>query len=141
MKRLFLPLFSTAIMIVMSCEGGIPVNDCSDCLSYEPVTARIEVQIDANAGNEHGTLVQFWEGKLEDGILIDSVRYFSTPFFEKELPLNRLYAITATYIIDGKTYTAVDSATPKAKYDKDRCEEPCYSIHGNTVNLKLKYTD
>ncbi|MDR2886408.1 MAG: hypothetical protein LBV26_00135 [Bacteroidales bacterium] len=139
MKRLFLPLFNLAVMLVMSCEDTGLSTDCSECMSYEPVTARIEVQIDA--GNEHGTLVQFWEGKLEDGIMIDSVRYFSTAVFEKELPLNRLYTITATYVIDGKTYTAVDSATPKTKYDKNSCDEPCYNIYGNTVNLKLKYTN
>ena len=138
MKRFFLPILCLIIIFAMSCEDTNFY--CSDCNTKEPYEATLKCQIDID--DKNGTLVQIWEGKLEDNILIDSTRIprsSTTKVFNKKVPLNRHYTITATYIIDNKTYVAVGSALPRIKHT-DKCDEPCYYIYGNEVNLQLKYT-
>ena len=127
----------------MSCEVSDIFVNCSDCTVNEPYDVTIKCRIDVNTQNS--TLVQLWEGKLEDNILVDSTRIFLTAgwqpdwIYNKTVPLNKHYTITATYIIDNKTYVAVGSVSPKIKHI-DKCDEPCYYVYGNEVNLQLKYT-
>ena len=138
MKRFSLLIFSLIIVFMMSCEGSEFSVKCSDCTVDEPYEATLKYQIDT--GFQNGALVQIWEGKLEDSILIYS-RHLSgyISIFEKTVPLNRHYTVTATYIIDDKTYIVVDSASPKTKRTTSRCDDACYYVYGNEVNLKLKY--
>ena len=121
----------------MSCEGSEFFVTCSECTETEPYYATLKCKIDFDAQN--GTLVQVWEGKLEDSIFVDSRRMYSTSVFEKEVSLNKYYTITATYIIDNKTYVAVGSASPKVKRTNSQCDESCYYVYGNEINLQLKY--
>jgi len=137
MKRFFLPLLNLIIILVMSCEGSELFIKCSDCTVNEPYEATLKCEIDSDLLN--GTLVQIWEGKLEDSIFVDSKRVYSS-VFERKVPLNRNYTITATYVIDNKTYVAVNSASPKVKRSDNKCDQSCYYIYGNEVNLQLKYS-
>jgi len=57
------------------------------------------------------------------------------PYF---VSINKKYTITATYFFGAK-YTAVNSVTPRVRYSKDQCDDPCYYVYDKTVNLKLKY--
>jgi hypothetical protein len=138
MKRFFLLILNLIIIFAMSCEGTEYFPKCSECSADEPYEAMLKCKIDWD--NKQGTLVQIWEGKLEDSILIDSRRVYSSASFEKKVPLNRYYTVTATYIIDNKTYVAVGSASPKVKHTNSQCDEPCYFVYNNIVNLQLKYT-
>ena len=136
MKRFFPLIFSLMIVFAMSCEGLEFSVDCSECTAEEPYEATLKCQIDLVYDE---TLVQVWEGKLEDSILVDSRLILLSSVFEKNVALNKQYTITATYIIDNKTYVAVDSASPKVKRSKSKCDELCYYVYGNEVNLRLKY--
>ena len=135
MKRVFFLIFNLALIIAMSCEGGLLV-DCNDCDWDEPYEARLTGKIDIHY--HEGVLVQVWEGTQEDGLLIDSALVY-TSTFEKTVPLNRQYTLAATYVIDGKTYVVVNSASPKVKYTDSQCDDPCYQVYGDNVNLKLKH--
>ena len=137
MRRLFLPLLNLIIIFAMSCEGLEFFINCSECTVEEPHEATLKCRIDIDVQN--GTLVQIWEGKLEDSIFVDSTRIFSSSVFEKNVSINKHYTITATYIIDNKTYIAVGSASPKVKHANSKCDESCYYVYGNEVNLRLKY--
>ena len=138
-KRFYFLIFNLIIIFMMSCEGSEFSVKCSDCTVNEPYEATLKCQIDRDSKN--GTLVQIWEGNLEDSIFVDSKRVFSSSsIFEKKVPLNRHYTVTATYVIDDKTYIVVNSALPKVKRTDSKCEDACYYIYGNEVNLQLKYT-
>ena len=121
----------------MSCEGSELFVNCSDCTKDEPYEAMLTCQISPDFHN--GTLVQIWEGKLEDSIFVDSRQVFSSGTFKTTVALNRHYTITATYFIDNKTYVAVNSATPRVRRVESKCDEACYFVYGNEVNLRLKY--
>jgi tartrate dehydratase beta subunit/fumarate hydratase class I family protein len=55
--------------------------------------------------------------------------------------VNKKYTVSATYYINGNNYTVVDSATPRIKYNKDECDEPCYYVYNKVIDLRLKYTE
>ena len=138
MKRFFPLILNLIIVFAMSCKVDEYFPKCSECTVNEPYEAIIKCKIEWD--NHKGTLVQIWEGKLEDNILIASERVYSSSVYEGKVPLNRYYTITATYVIDNKTYVAVNSVLPKVKHTNNQCDEPCYFVYNNTVNLQLKYT-
>jgi hypothetical protein len=57
-----------------------------------------------------------------------------------DVPINKKYTATATYYKSDIKYVAVDSATPRVKYDKNQCDDPCYFVYDRVVDLRLKYT-
>ena len=137
MKRVFFLIFNLTLILVMSCEKGFFVN-CNECDSSEPYDTELTADIDVNSQN--GVIVHVWEGKLEDGLLIDSAQIFSSSTFRKTVPLNRNYTLTATYLINDKTYVVVNSTMPKVRYASSQCDDACYYVYDNDVNLRLKYT-
>ena len=138
MKRFFYLILNLIIIFAMSCEGSELFVNCSDCTANEPYEATLKCKIDLDTHN--GILVQVWEGKLEDSIFVDSKRVFGNSVYKKTVPLNRYYIVTATYVIDNKTYIAVGSASPKVKHSESKCDESCYYVYGNEIDLRLKYT-
>jgi hypothetical protein len=135
--RIARALVLTFLIILFSCEENGKVIDCKDCTSYEPADAILKAEVVPNSST--GVWIKLWEGKLEDNILVDSVKIFNTSY-EIKVALNKSYTITATYRIDNKIYTAIDSATPRVRYTTDYCEEACYYIYDHTFDLRLKYT-
>jgi len=136
MKRIFKLLFLFALTVLFSCEKqGLFVN-CSDCATEEPINTKLEIKLD-KAVYGTSTIITVYEGNLED-----SIRYGSIFTYEKEttytVSVNKKYAVTASYIINNKQYIAVDEATPRVKYTKDECDDPCYFVYDKVVNLRLK---
>jgi hypothetical protein len=137
MKSFLRIIFLFTVALLFSCEGTKYLPNCSDCTADEPTEAVLRAEFDQKSST--GVILEIWEGQLEDNILIDSLRTYSTSY-EKHVSLNRKYTVTATYIIDNKTYTAVSSTTPRVKYTADQCEAPCYYVYDQKVDLSLKYT-
>ena len=138
MRNIFQFLFLLILITVFSCEDSEYSTNCDECRGDEPVEAVLSARLDDDyyAG---GILIKLYEGKISDNVLYDSVRVFSSRKYEKRVPLNRQYTITATYFIDGKTYTVTDSTTPKVKYTETLCDEPCYFVYNRKLNLTIKY--
>jgi hypothetical protein len=136
MNRIILIFILLVFVIFFSCEEqGIFINNCTDCLADEPLKTELEVKIDASSYS--GVLIQIWEGNLEDSILLGQFREFSTTFTH-EVTLNKKYTLTATYNIQDNTYVVVDSATPRVRFDKDKCDDPCYLVYDKKLDLSLK---
>jgi len=125
------------MVICFSCEEqGFSVQ-CADCLANEPERAELEAKLDINLYS--GVLIQIYEGNLEDSILVGAYKAFSATF-RQYVTINKKYTVTATYHKPGNDYIAVDSATPRVRYDKDQCDDPCYFVYDRVVDLRLKYT-
>ena len=128
--------FFIIFAILFSCEEQGLIIDCSECLSYQPELVKLTVKLkDINLP----VRVNVYEGVLEDSVLYDFVETQGMAY-NFMVRLNKKYTITATYNIGEITYTAVDSATPKVKYVKEQCEDPCYFMYDTIVDLRLKYT-
>jgi len=136
MEKFVRIIFFLFLVISFSCEDQTFIIQCSDCTAEEPLTAELSADLDPNYYYE--SLVQIWEGNLEDSILVGRYPSYSKTF-SQSVVLNKKYTITATYITHNGTIIAVDSATPRVKYEKAQCEEPCFYIYDTKCNLKLKY--
>ncbi|MCU0472640.1 MAG: hypothetical protein MUC93_04630 [Bacteroidales bacterium] len=128
-----------ALMLCFSCEDVEPlIINCNECYTDEPDQADIEIKLEELI-NPEPTIIKIYEGNLEENLLTKTIATNSESINTK-VALNKLYTMTATYYIDGSYYTAVNSLTPRIKYEEEQCEEPCYYAYDRIVNLKLKYT-
>ena len=136
--RITIRLFFFLILVIcLSCEDQGLIVFCPDCMAKEPFKAELEVKLDHNY--YFGAVIQIYEGNLEDGILLGTYKTPSSTF-RHDVSINKKYTITATYNIQNDKYIAVDSATPRVKYDKEQCHDTCYFIYDKVVDLRLKYT-
>jgi hypothetical protein len=138
MRKLIKLLLSFTIILFFSCEDQGLVVKCPDCATEEPVQTDLEVKLDVET---FGTLVliNVYQGNLEDSILYNSVSVSTTSTIIN-VTLNKKYTVTATYHLGDNYYTAIDSATPRVRYEKDLCDNPCYFVYDKTIDLRLKYT-
>ena len=136
MSKLRLLILFTTILF-FSCEDQGLIVKCPDCLTDEPVQTVLEIKLDADLGKS--VLVKVFEGNLEDSVLYNSVNA-SVSSTIISATMNKKYTVTATYHIGDNYYTAVDSATPRVRYEKDLCDNPCYFVYDQNIDLRLKYT-
>jgi hypothetical protein len=130
-------IFLLIIVLLFSCEDSKHNTDCDDCLENEPDQTTLNAELD-DPGNS-GILIKVYQGRIEDNVVFDSIAVYSNRY-EKRVSLNRLYTVTATYLIKNKIYTVVNSTTPRVKYTETMCEEPCYFVYDRMMDLRLKYT-
>jgi hypothetical protein len=112
--------------------------NCYECYVNEPVEAEIEIRLE-NGLQYFPAVVDIYEGTLEENLLLETQTTTSESTIAV-VPFNKMYTITARYHINGTYYTAVNSLTPRIKYDKEQCDEPCYYVYDKVVDLRLKYT-
>jgi hypothetical protein len=136
MKKLLRIIFLVVFVLLFSCEEVAFLVYCPDCLKEEPSEAGLELKLEEGP-NYAITVVNIWEGNLEDSILYKSFDTFSSKRTIK-VPVNKKFTVTASYGINGIRYVAVNSTTLRTKYDKESCEEPCYFVFGRKLDLRLK---
>jgi hypothetical protein len=124
------------MVFLFSCEEqGIFVK-CTDCTTDEPVKADLEIKVDINNSGA-ATLIDVYEGNIEDNVLYDSFTTLDSRT-TVSVSINKKYTVTASYNFTGDHYIAVDSATPRVKYNKDQCEKPCYYVYDKVLDLRLR---
>ena len=134
-KKLFIVSLSLFLALFLSCEKKGWFVKCQDCLPDEPSDAVLHAKLDSP---HTPTIIRVYEGVLDDSVLYQTEEVTWSEY-TIDVPLNKKYTITATYNIDGKTYIAVDSATPRVKYTEDKCDDPCYYVYDTNLNLRIKY--
>lgn len=124
------------LVILFSCEEQGLFVKCSECTTEEPLNILFDVKIDRNQFGAK-TLINVYEGNLEDNVLYGSytVAGSNTTIGVK---INKKYTLTATYYVPDDNYVVVDSATPRVRYNKDQCDDPCYFVYDKVIDLRLK---
>lgn len=138
MKKLLIISVYILTALLFSCEEDSAIINCDECLSSEPIDVPVTIRVDQLRTTR--TVINVYSGYLEDNILYGTYDTGQSNI-DISLPVNNIYTITATYVIEGKTYISVDSAYPRVRYSEKDCEDPCYYVYDNIVNLRLKYTD
>jgi hypothetical protein len=140
MRNLIKYFFLILLSVVFSCEKmGLIVN-CDECTASEPVDADLEVRLDYPYSTGYNTIVQVYEGIIEDNVL-KSTQAVKVTELSVPVRLNKKYTLTATYVnTNGSTYITVGSATPRVRYNTDQCKDPCYYIYDKKIDLRLKYS-
>jgi hypothetical protein len=138
MKILIRTLLFAILIFLFSCEDQGLIIKCPDCLKDEPVKTDLEVKLEqAYMGSP--TKVNVYEGNLDDSILYKTITISST-YITIPVTMNKKYTVTATYYFPDNYYTAIDAATPRVRFEKNQCSDPCYFVYGKQIDLRLKYT-
>ncbi len=127
------------LTLLLSCEESF-VSDCSECYPDGVPGAELKILYrnpDYIPGNPKVTL---YEGAVEDGIIITQyIIEEAVSFIEVDAILYKDYSATLEFFLDGRKYITTAGACPKAGFDKNSCEEPCYFIYDNVLDLRLRY--
>lgn len=134
-KILILP-FILSLCFLTACEEIYTV-DCSQCLAIEPTTCTLKIKFGAVPGSFIPYDVTIYRGKIEEGVVLYNVETITSVYYE--VALNSLYTVTVSVMKNGKEYIAVDATRPRVDYITEACEEPCYYIVNNTLDLTIKY--
>jgi hypothetical protein len=138
MKILSKIILSIIILCCFSCEDRGLIVKCSDCLSEEPVDVDLNIKVDSNHSSIE-TIINVYEGNIEDSVLYSTLKTINPNAYIK-VTLNKKYTVTATYKEQNDFYIAIDSATPRVRFEKSQCDKPCYFIYDKVLDLRIKYT-
>jgi hypothetical protein len=127
------------LTLLFSCEESF-VNDCGECYSNGIPPAKLKI-IYSNPDFIPGThTVTLYEGAVEDNIIIRQyIIEIPVSSLEVDAILYKDYSATLEFFIDGRKYITTAAACPKTGYDEDSCEEPCYFVYDNVLDLRLRY--
>ncbi len=129
--------FAFILMAVcFSCEGSKWLVNCEDCYSEEPVEAGVRIKL---RDIQVPVTITIYDGDLEDDVILTSFEAYGSEY-TVSTGINKKLTFTATYRISGRIYIAVDSTVPRVKYEKDLCDNPCYYVYDNIVDLRLRNT-
>lgn len=140
MKRFFLMSQIIVLFILaFSCQEGETSFDvdCAQCESVEPDSFNLSVDLTIN--NLYDTVyLEFYKGRVESGTPSWEGEV-TTPLFFHLVPVGEYYSVKATYKNDGKTIIAIDGDKMVSRYIIDACDNDCWIVRGNLLNVELKY--
>lgn len=130
-------LMAIAFVFLFSCEDNGLIVKCPDCVAEEPKDAYLDVQLSSDNFSKK-IHINVYEGNIEDSVIY---RTYDIAGSQTTIlvTLNKKYTVTATYYLPDNYYTAVDSATPRVKFEKSQCDDPCYYVYDTGIDLRLKY--
>ena len=137
MKKTIIYIISVVVLILLSCNEKIIFVTCSECVADEPTTASIELKLEPEASN--WVTVRVYRGNIEDSVLVDT---FTSSAAEETYTgdVNTRYTFSAEYFSQtGRRTIAFDTAYPRVKFEDKQCDNPCYFVYDNKVNLRIKY--
>jgi hypothetical protein len=129
---------SIIIVLFFSCEDQGLFVKCPDCTADKPSKTNLNVKLD-NSYSGYQTVINVYEGNLEDSVLFRSFKVTGNQT-SVNVSINKKFTVTATYYIPDNYYVAIGSATPRVKFDKTKCDDPCYFVYDKDIDLRLKYT-
>jgi hypothetical protein len=141
MKKYFIFSLLLNIQLLLSCDKKLFNVNCDDCLSKEPAEVKLIITSDSyKDGMYREPEIRVYEGNIEDSILVNSKIAPDNPTYIS-VYINKKYTVTATYYyFHSKSYIVVDTVIPRVDYESDKCDNPCYFVKNNKVNLTLKYS-
>lgn len=127
------------LTLIVSCEDSF-VSDCSECYPEGVPRAQLKILYRNPDYVPVNPKVTLYEGAVEEGIMIRQyIIEEAVSFIEVDAILYKDYSATLEFNLDGQKYITTAGACPKAGFDKNSCEEPCYFVYDNVLDLRLRY--
>lgn len=131
-------IIAAILLLLFSCEEGY-ITDCGECYSdgYRVV---LKIKFRNPEYIPINPIITLYEGNVSDSIIIEKF-YISDPYtyIDYNAILYKDYSATLVFYKDGRKYITTAAACPKVKYDETTCEEPCYYLYDNVLDLRLRY--
>lgn len=127
------------LTLLFSCEESL-ISDCSECYPEGVPRAQLKILYRNPDRIQLNPKMTLYEGAVEDGIIIkQSFIEEGVSFIEVDAILYKDYSATLEFNFDGRKYISTAGTCPKVGYDKTSCEEPCYFVYDNVLDLRLRY--
>lgn len=132
-------IFVSFLLVVtpISCEDSILIVDCDKC--YTDLTNKYSLEIKITFDEENSAVpITIYRGNIDDGIVISEDTAYANPYYSIDVEFGHKYSAIAKYSHKGRVIYAVDGRELRKKYEKSSCDEPCYVIKGDVLDLRLK---
>lgn len=132
-------IVALALLLLFSCEEGT-VTDCNEChpdVIYQP---QLTIYIRDSEYEPVNPLVTIYEGAIEDSIVLNRINVNeSYSYITYDAVLYKDYTIKLEFFLNSIKYVAIGAACPKVRYDESTCDQPCYYLYDDIVDLRLRY--
>ncbi len=136
-KGILLLLIFIAILTPYACEDSTLFVDCDKC--YESISEKVYVRLKITIDEENLFVpITLYRGNIDNGDIILTDTAYSDIFYSRDIEVGEHYSAIAKYSHKGRIIYAVDGQKLRKKHIKNSCEEPCYIIEGDVLNLRLK---
>ncbi|UCH14697.1 MAG: hypothetical protein JSV22_01740 [Bacteroidales bacterium] len=137
MYRLGIILILTVSMYACSEKIFTAGIDCEECYQEKPDSAYVEIKLTVNDTYDSIPLIVYSD-KVENYEIdwIDTA--YANPFY-LFVAVNKYYSVAAKYIKNTDTIIAIDGTKIKIKHVSGECDEECWVIEGDELNVTLKY--
>jgi len=126
------------LALTVSCNEKIFTGDvdCNDCYYDKPDEADliIDLTISYKYPNPQVTV---YKGDVENNDVVSVERTESTPYYVS-VPVDNKYSVRVEYRSGNKTVIAVDGTNLKVLRVSDACDDACYIIENDHIDLTLK---
>jgi hypothetical protein len=132
----FFWVFITVLLV--SCNEKIFTGnvDCDQC--YVDKQENADLVIDLSVNKKYPAVpVWVYEGDVEDDNLVYSDTAYSTPYYVY-VRVGRKYSVKAEYRSAEKTIYSVNGTNLKTLVVTDACDETCYIVENQTIDVKLR---
>lgn len=128
-----------ALLLLFSCEEGT-VTDCNECHPEGIYQPQLTIYIRNPDYEPVNPLVTIYEGSIEDSIVLNRINVNeSYSYITYDAVLYKDYTVTVEFFLNSVKYVAIGAACPKVHYDESTCEQPCYYLYDNIIDLRLRY--
>jgi hypothetical protein len=132
-------IVALGMLLLFSCEDGY-VTDCRECDPGGVNQPLLKVYIRTPDYLPINPEVTIYEGALEDSIVLKHIYVDeSYSYITYNAVLYKDYTATVKFILNGKRYIAIGVACPQVRYVESTCDEPCYYVYDNVIDLRLRY--
>ncbi len=132
-------IVALTLLLLFSCEKG-GLTDCTKCDTSENYLVQLEIYIRSPDYVPSNPSVTVFEGAIEDSIVLKRISVNeSYSYVTFDALLYKDYSASVEFTLDGKKYVTVGAASPKVRYDETTCDQPCYYVYDNVIDLRLRY--
>lgn len=131
---------SLALLLLFSCEGSV-ATDCRECTPDNIGSVTLKIYVRNPEAIPINPIITLYEGAIEDSIVLRQYTmtdpYALSVYYDAMLYKN--YTASVKFYFNNRKYILIDAACPQVRYDETSCDQPCYYIYDNVIDLRLRY--
>jgi hypothetical protein len=132
-------IVALALLLLFSCEEGT-ITDCTECDPDGIYQPQLTIYIRNPEYEPVNPMVTIYEGAIEDSIVLNRINVNeSYSYITYDAVLYKDYTVTVEFLLNSVKYVAIGAACPKVRYDESTCDQPCYYLYDNIIDLRLRY--
>ncbi len=127
------------IPLIYSCEEKIFTEgiNCEECYREKPDSADLIIELTMNDNYNIIPLIVY-KGEVEDNDIEYIDTAYGSPYY-LYVPVNKRYSVAAEYNSGSTKIVAIDGTDLKIKHVRAACDQRCWIIEGQDMNVRLKY--